>query len=153
MFELEVGALGLTMVGASSTQSANIWITHSGDWRIKRRTDGSIATMDLLPRSEVFGCSAATGTLTASIPAQPQSSAETGPPFSFWGRGVATTFRLRLAQPSPVNLSNLSAIHITIDCIGYAPQGSGALTPPGELRPHVQALIEAAPLEMAAVAS
>ena len=89
MFELKVNAMKLEMVGASSTRSANIVVTHSGTWRMKRRTDGSITDLNLLPRSEVFACSPGTGPLTAKIPANP-SPAEPGPPFSFWGRGVAT---------------------------------------------------------------
>jgi hypothetical protein len=82
----------------------------------------------LLPRSELFACSRGSGTLTAKIPANPQPASEPGPPFSVWGRGVATTFRLQVAQPSVINLSQLSAIHITIDCIGYAAQGAGAIS-------------------------
>jgi hypothetical protein len=125
-FELKVNALSLELTGASSEQSANIWITHSGQWKMNRRTDGSVTELLLLPRSELFACGRGAGTLKARIPANPQSSSEPGPPFSFWGRGVATTFRLQLAQPSPINLSQLSAIHVAIDCIGYAAQGSGA---------------------------
>jgi hypothetical protein len=135
MFELKVGALGLELVGASSAQSTNIWITHSGDWAMNRRTDGSVTSLHLLPRSELFACSPATGRLTASIPAHPQ---ESGPPFSFWGRGVAATFRLQVAQPSVSDLSHLSAIHLTLDCIGYAPQGAGAAVPPMPLHLAVQ---------------
>jgi hypothetical protein len=135
MFELKVGALGLELVGASSAQSANIWMTHSGDWGMNRRTDGSVTSLHLLPRSELFACSPATGKLTASIPAHPQ---ESGPPFSFWGRGVAATFRLQMAQPSVSDLSHLSAIHLTLDCIGYAPQGAGAAVLPKPLHPVVQ---------------
>jgi hypothetical protein len=144
MFELKVGALGLELVGGSSEQSTNIWITHSGDWDIIRRTDGSVASLHLLPRSELFACSPATGNLTASIPAHSQSSSNGGPPFSFWGRGVATTFRLQMAQPSVSDLSRLSAIHLTLDCIGYAPQGSGGAVSLKALRP-VARITHAAP--------
>jgi hypothetical protein len=138
MYELKANALNLTMTGANSEQSANIWITHSGDWSMLRRTDGSIASLHLLPRSELFACSPATGTLTASIPAHPQSP-DGGPPFSFWGRGIATTFRMQMAQPPVADLSNLSAIRLLIDCVGYAPQGSGTLV---ELQPEVRAFRE-----------
>lgn len=137
MFELKVNALSLEMTGATSAQSANIWVTHSGQWRMNRRSDGSVAELLLLPRSELFACSPGVGTLKAKIPANPQSSSEPGPPFSFWGRGVAATFRLQVAQPSVINLSQLSAIHLTIDCIGYAAQGAGAITTLRSLRPEV----------------
>ena len=138
MFELKVNAMSLEMVGATSAQSANIWVTHSGQWSMKRRTDGSITDLLLLPRSELFACSPGVGTLKAKIPANPQSPAEPGPPFSFWGRGVATRFGLQVAQPSVIDLSQLTAIHLTIDCIGYARQGSAGLTAIEPLRPEVR---------------
>jgi hypothetical protein len=138
MFELKVNAMSLEMVGAASAQSANIWVTHSGQWSMKRRTDGSTADLLLLPRSELFACSPSVGTLKAKIPANPQSSAEPGPPFSFWGRGVATSFRLQVAQPSVIDLSQLTAIHLTIDCIGYATQGGAELAPIEPLQPEIR---------------
>jgi hypothetical protein len=148
MFELKVNALHVQMTGASSTQSSNVWVTHSGEWSMNRRTDGSVTTMSLRPRREVFGIPAGSGTLSAHIPANPQSNSESGPPFSFWGRGVATTFRLQVALPSAMNLSQLSAIHVTVDCIGYAPQIAGALV---KITPEVQ-VIAATPAAEAALA-
>jgi len=138
MFELKANALSLEMTGASSTQSANIWVTHSGEWSMNRRTDGSITTMSLRPRSEVFAVGAATGRLTASIPAHPQSNSETGPPFSFWGRGVVTTFQLQIATPSVMNLAQLSSIHITVDCIAFARHGAGTLPTVATIKPAVR---------------
>ncbi|QOY86617.1 hypothetical protein [Paludibaculum fermentans] len=146
MFELKVNAMSLELTGATSAQSANIWVTHSGHWTMKRRTDGTTSELILLPRSELFACSPGVGTLKSKIPANPQSSAEPGPPFSFWGRGVATTFRLQVSQPSVIDLSQLSAIHLTIDCIGYAVQGSGSATPIHDLRPRVRAVRTPAPV-------
>jgi hypothetical protein len=116
---------------------------------MQQRTDGSLASMHLLPRSEVFGFAPGAGTLTASIPANAPSGSEAGPPFSFWGRGVATSFRLRTAQPSPADDSQLSAIHLTTDCIGYARQGAGLVAEQREIQPEVRAL---PPLELAAAA-
>jgi len=127
MFELKANALHLEMTSASSPESANVWVTHSGEWSMNRRTDGSVTTMFLHPRREVFAIPAGSGTLRASIPANPQANSESGPPFSFWGRGVATVFRLQIAPPSVVDFSQLSAIHVTVDCIGYAPQTAGPL--------------------------
>jgi hypothetical protein len=127
MFELKVNAMSLEMVGATSAQSANIWVTHSGQWSMKRRTDGSITDLLLLPRSELFACSPGVGRLKAKIPANPQSLAELGPPFSFWGRGVATRFHLQVARPSVIDLSQLTAIHLTIDCIRICDAGFGKI--------------------------
>jgi hypothetical protein len=101
MFELKANALHLELTGASSAQSANVWVTtHSGEWSMNRRTDGSQTTMLLRPRREVFAIRSGSGALRASIPANPQSNSEPGPPLSFWGRGVATTFRFQIATPS-----------------------------------------------------
>jgi hypothetical protein len=154
MFELKVNAMSLEMVGATSPRSANIWITHSGQWSARRRTDGSLTDLLLLPRSELFACSPGAGTLRAKIPATPPSNSEPGPPFSFWGRGVVTTFRLQVAQPSVIDLSQLAAINITVDCIGYAVQGSGVPVAPRELRAEVRSIRSAPPvLRTAACAS
>lgn len=135
MFELKVNAMSLELTGASTTQSGNVWVTHSGNWQMNRRSDGSPVDLLLLPRSELFAFRAGPGPLRAGIPANPQPASEPGPPFSFWGRGIATTFRLQVAQPSVMDLSQLSAIHVTIDCIGYAQQGAGSSAPVHALRP------------------
>ncbi|MGJ5815318.1 hypothetical protein [Paludibaculum fermentans] len=153
MFELKVNAMSMELTGATSAQSANIWITHSGHWTMKRRTDGTTAELILLPRSELFACSPGVGTLKSKIPANPQSSSEPGPPFSFWGRGVATTFRLQVSLPSVIDLSQLSAIHLTIDCIGYAVQGGGSAIPIHALRPQVRAARTPAPMLAIAAAA
>jgi hypothetical protein len=137
MFELKANALHLELAGASSAQSANVWVTHSGEWSMNRRTDGNETAMRLRPRREVFAIRAGSGDLTASIPANPQSNSEPGPPFSFWGRGVATTFRLQIATPSAMDLSQLSAIHFAVDCIGYAPQIAGATL---RIAPEIQVI-------------
>lgn len=140
MFEVKLNAIAVELRGASSPQSANVWITHSGEWSMKRRTDGSVTAISLRPRSDVLAFRAGNGTLAANLPAHAQSSAERGAPFPFWGRGVATTFRLQLAQPSQMDLSGLSAIHVRLDGLAFAPQGAGA--PPNALRitPDVQVL-------------
>jgi hypothetical protein len=104
---------------------------------MNRRTNDGATDLLLLPRSELFAFSSGVGTLTAKIPANP-SSTEPGPPFSFWGRGVVTTFRLETAQPTLMDLSQLSAIHVTIDCIGYAAQGTAGPLGVQEVRPEVR---------------
>jgi hypothetical protein len=126
MFELKANALSLQLNKAVTSQSANIFVTHSGEWAMKRRTDGSVTTMLLRPRREVFAIAAGSGILKSNIPANPQSNSEPGPPFSFWGRGAATTFTLELAQPSTLDLSQLTAIHLTVDCIAFSPQVAAA---------------------------
>ncbi len=126
MFELKTNALSLHLNRAVTSQSANIWVTHSGEWTMNRRTDGSVTTMLLRPRREVFAIAAGSGILTSSIPANPQSSSEPGPPFSFWGRGTATTLTLELVQPSTLDLGQLTAIHVTVDCIAFASQATAA---------------------------
>ncbi len=126
MFELKVNAMTLELTGASATQSSNVWVTHSGTWQMNRRTGGGVGDLVLLPRSELFAFPAGGSPLRAKIPANPSPS-EPGPPFSFWGRGVASTFRLQLAQPSALDLSGLSAVRVTIDCLGYARQGGGVV--------------------------
>lgn len=126
MFELKVNAMTLELTGATSAQSSNVWVTHSGTWQMNRRGGDGVADLILLPRSELFAFSPGGSPLRAKIPANP-SPAEPGPPFSFWGRGVVTTFRLQLAQPSALDLSVLSAVRVTIDCLGYARQGGGVV--------------------------
>jgi hypothetical protein len=63
--------------------------------------------------------------LSATIPENPQSSAEPGPPFSFWGRGVIADYRI---YPDPsvrgLELSKLTALKLSISCIGFARQGA-----------------------------
>jgi hypothetical protein len=51
---------------------------------------------------------------------------------------VVTTFRLETAQPTLMDLSQLSAIHMTIDCIGYAVQGTVGPLGAREVKPEVR---------------
>ena len=153
MFELKVNAMTLELTGATAAQSVNVWVTHSGKWSMNRRADGGVIDLLLLPRSELFAFSSGAGTLKAKIPANP-SPTEPGPPFSFWGRGVVTTFRLEVAQPTLIDVSQLSAMVLTIDCIAYAAQGRGARQAVREVTAEVRSFpaamveraIEAAPM-------
>ena len=54
MFELKANALHLEVTGASSAQSANVWVDDAGEWSMNRRTDGSVTAIFLRPRKEVF---------------------------------------------------------------------------------------------------
>ena len=120
MFELKANALHLEMVGASSTQSSNVWVTHSGEWSMNRRTDGSVTTHVSAPAARKCSASRRLGTLTP-YPRESAVELRVGTTLLVLGTGVAATFRLETAPPSAMDLSQLSAIHVTVDCIGYAP--------------------------------
>src|SRR4029453_8696722 len=52
MSELKLTAIGVELRGAGSPQSANVWITHAGEWSMKRRTDSSVTAISLRPPSD-----------------------------------------------------------------------------------------------------
>ena len=141
IFELKVNSLELELDGASATSPVMFWIEHSGHWKMVPRpvasahTDAALAEFTLFPHVEIFNCKASAGTLSATIPENPQSSAEPGPPFSFWGRGVIADYRI---YPDPsargLDLSKLTALKLSISCIGFARQGA-AQSPPKVLKP------------------
>jgi len=141
IFELKANSLELELDGASATSPAMFWIEHSGHWKMVPRpvasahTDAALAEFTLFPHVEIFNCKASAGTLSATIPENPQSSAEPGPPFSFWGRGVIADYRI---YPDPsargLDLSKLTALKLSISCIGFARQGA-AQSPPKVLKP------------------
>lgn len=62
----------------------------------------------------------------ALIPAQPQTSTEPGPPFSFWGRGALADWTLFVDQFSAgaLDLIGLSEVRLSIGCIGLVVQGT-----------------------------
>jgi hypothetical protein len=141
IFELKVNSLELELDGASATSPVMFWIEHSGHWKMvprpvaSARTDAALAEFTLFPHVEIFNCKASAGTLSATIPENPQSSVEPGPPFSFWGRGVIADYRI---YPDPsargLDLSKLTALKLSISCIGFARQGA-AQSPPKVLKP------------------
>ena len=141
IFELKVNSLELELDGASATSPVMFWIEHSGHWKMVPRpvasahTDAALVEFTLFPHVEIFNCKASAGTLSATIPENPQSSAEPGPPFSFWGRGVIADYRI---YPDPsargLDLSKLTALKLSISCIGFARQGA-AQSPPKVLKP------------------
>jgi hypothetical protein len=147
IFELKVNSLTIELEGASSSSPAIFWIEHSGNWQMVRRPNmadpGQSATADftLFPHSESFNLNAGQGRLAAAIPATPQSPSEPGPPFSFWGRGIIADWRIFPdASATSLDLSRLSAIRLTFNCIGLLSQGSAApptpvLQPPVTLLP------------------
>jgi hypothetical protein len=132
IFELKVNNLGLTLTGASATGVARMWIQHTGHWFVKRRPTAAAPNppdveFSLFPHLEVFNIAAGTNNVSGQIPAQPQSGAEPGPPFSFWGRGALADWSLFTdASSGPLNLSGLTAVRLTIGCIGLVAQGTPA---------------------------
>ena len=66
---------------------------------------------------------------SALIPAQPQTSTDPGPPFSFWGRGALADWTLFVDSSSAgaLDLTGLSEVRLSIGCIGLVVQG--AVTP------------------------
>jgi hypothetical protein len=141
IFELKVGNLDLELIGASATGSALLWVQHSGHWIMARRPSPTVPNpppieFALFPHVEAFNISAGTGALSAAIPAQPQSNVDPGPPFSFWGRGTLADWTLFPdASATALDLSGLTAVKLSIGCIGLVPQG--AIVPPVlHLRPQ-----------------
>ena len=145
VFELKVDNLELELTGASASGAATMWIQHTGHWFMKRRPtadnpDPQDVEFTLFPHLEAFNFQAGTNGLSAKIPAQPQSNVDPGPPFSFWGRGVLADWHLFTDSSSnALNLSLLTAIRLTMGCIGLVAQGTQA---PGTLQLRVQAVRE-----------
>jgi hypothetical protein len=107
----------------------------------------------LFPHVETFNLQAATGSLTGQIPEQPPSGVNPGPPFSFWGRGALADWYLYTDSTiSSLDLSSLTAVKLTISCIGLVPQG--APTPsPMLLKPAPVAFKQAASVPASTLAS
>jgi hypothetical protein len=133
IFELKVDSLEIELEGASAASSVLLWIEHSGHWKMIPRppNQSSLVEFSLFPHVEVFNCKPAKGTLSASIPAHPRFSSEPGPPFAFWGRGVIADFRIFPdASAHDLDLSQLKAVRLILNCIGLAAQGAVQPTPP-----------------------
>jgi hypothetical protein len=132
IYELKVNSLSLELTGASQSSDARLWIQHSGHWIMQQPPAGSPPTPQqtefmLFPHVETFNLQAGTASLTAQIPEQPQSGADPGPPFSFWGRGVLADWYLYTDSTiSSLNLSGLTAVKLTFSCTGLVPQGAPA---------------------------
>jgi hypothetical protein len=132
IFELKVDNLKLDLVGASATGAALVWVQHSGHWIMARRPSPMLPNppdieFALFPHVEAFNFQAGATPLSAAIPRQPQSNVDPGPPFSFWGRGVLADWTLfRDPSATALDLSALTAVRVTIGCIGLVPQGTVA---------------------------
>ena len=94
MYELKAGGISLDLIGVAAAGPFPLWAEHSGVWKMIRRTDQKMVDFNLFAHREIFNCRPSTGKISAVIPENPQSPAEPGPPFSFWGRGIAATWRI-----------------------------------------------------------
>jgi hypothetical protein len=142
IFELKVNSLEIELDSASASAPVSFWIEHSGHWKmVPRPPNQTIVEFSLYPHVEIFTCKAGTGMLSASIPAQPQTSTQPGPPFAFWGRGVITEFRIFPdASAQNLDLSHLKALTVSINCIGFLTQAAAlpaatTVRPPARLLP------------------
>lgn len=144
IFELKVDNLTLDLVGASASAAALVWVSHSGHWIMARRPTPAAPNprdveFTLFPHVEAFNVRSGSGTLSAAIPARPQSNVEPGPPFSFWGRGARADWTLFADRSATaLDLTGLSAIRFTIGCIGLVSQGTVV---PQLLRVRPEALV------------
>jgi hypothetical protein len=75
---------------------------------------------------------------SAVIPAQPQTSTDPGPPFSFWGRGAPADWTLFIDQFSAgaLDLTGLSKVRLSIGCIGFVVQGGDTASGSGRADCH-----------------
>jgi hypothetical protein len=134
IYELKVNNLTLELDGASASGAATLWIQHTGHWIMNPRPATAAATptpveFTLFSHLETFNLEAASGPLTSQIPSQPQSPANPGPPFSFWGRGALADWNLFTdSSIGALNLTGLSSVKLTIGCIGLVAQGTTAPT-------------------------
>ena len=148
IFELKVDNLTLDLLGASASAAALMWVRHSGHWIMARRPTAALpdppdVEFTLLPHVEAFNFRAGSGTLTAAIPAGRQANVEPGPPFSFWGRGALADWTVFVDRSATaLNLTGLSAIRLTIGCIGLVSQGT-VVPPLLRLRPEALVVAEA----------
>jgi hypothetical protein len=133
IYLLRVDTLSLTLTGATASGEALVWVQHDGHWLMRRpptidQPQPPDIEFSLLRHVEAFNFAAGSDP-SAVIPAEPQASAEPGPPFSFWGRGALADWTL-FADPSAtaLDLAALSEVQLSIGCIGTVAQG--AVTPP-----------------------
>ena len=134
IYELKVNNLTLELDGASASGAARLWIQHTGHWIMNPRPTAANASpasseFTLFPHLEIFNLATGSAPLTSQIPEQPQSTANPGPPFSFWGRGALADWSLFTdSSIGSLNLANLSSIKLRIGCIGLVTQGATAPT-------------------------
>ncbi len=130
IYELKVDTLQLELVGAVASGAALVWAQHNGHWVMKRPPAADLPEppdieFSLFSHVEAFNVAAGSDP-GAAIPAQPQTAAEPGPPFSFWGRGALADWTL-FVDPSAgaaLDLTGLTELRLSIGCIGLVVQGT-----------------------------
>jgi hypothetical protein len=130
IYELKVDSLQLELVGAVASGAALVWAQHNGHWVMKRPPTADLPEppdieFSLFSHVEAFNVAAGSDP-GAAIPAQPQTAAEPGPPFSFWGRGALADWAL-FVDPSAgaaLDLTGLTELRLSIGCIGLVVQGT-----------------------------
>ena len=133
IYELKADTLSLTLTGARANGEALMWIQHDGHWLMRRppttdQPQPPDIEFSLFSHVEAFNFAAGSDP-SAVIPAEPQTAAEPGPPFSFWGRGALADWTLFPdASATALDLTALSEVQLSIGCIGTVAQG--AITPP-----------------------
>jgi hypothetical protein len=132
IYALKVDSMSLTLAGAIASGEALVWVQHNGHWLMRQppttdQPQPPDIEFSLLSHVEAFNFAAGPNP-TAVIPAEPQTSAEPGPPFSFWGRGALADWTLFAdASATALDLTALSEVQLSIGCIGTVAQG--AVTP------------------------
>ncbi len=133
IYELKVDNLQLELRGATAAGSALVWAQHNGHWVMKRPPTADLPDpldieFSLFRHVEAFNLAPGSDP-SALIPAQPQTSTDPGPPFSFWGRGALADWTLFVDSSSTgaLDLTGLNEVRLSIGCIGLVVQG--AVTP------------------------
>jgi hypothetical protein len=126
IYEDKVNGLLVDLVGATADESIMLWVEHSGHYRMRHRDTGEIEEFFLLPHQEVCNCTSSTIGLSGQIPFTTPSSAEPGPPFAFWGRGLAADWVLYLEPETPdaahFDISELRKVVVTFRGLGFTPR-------------------------------
>ena len=109
IYELKVNTLQLQLQGATASGTALVWAQHNGHWVMKRPPTADLPDpldieFSLFSHLEAFNLAAGPDP-TAQIPAQPQTSTDPGPPFSFWGRGALAGWTLFVDPSSAARLT------------------------------------------------
>ena len=130
IYELKVDSLQLELSGASAAGSALVWAQHNGHWVMKRPPTADLPDpldieFSLFSHVEAFNLAPGSDP-GAVIPAQPQTSTDPGPPFSFWGRGALADWTLFVDPSSAgaLDLTGLTEVRLSIGCIGLVVQGT-----------------------------
>ena len=117
--------------GATASATALVWAQHNGRWVMKRPLSAELPDpfrheFSLFSHLEAFNLAAGPDP-SAQIPAQPQTSTDPGPPFSFLGPGHARRLdivrRPVVAEPR-WTLTGLAEAQVSIGCIGLVAQGA-----------------------------